>query len=442
MAFFFVLTVWIVLTAGAAALFLPDHPQSFVVASLLLFTIYVVIFLVPSFRFGLVRRLGIRLAAFYLGTFSKTYVTATDRKDLTGRYERAGRLPELKEYLGQGMTWLGLPDVLYLQWPFYSVVQATTAQLRIRIEATDNVWTTEQEIFRIIRTTRITKKDAEGHEISSDEQEELGDWQVETATTRKPPSKKEKKLEKSPDQTVVETIVDSRTETQVIPRIQLHVNGEIFIRLGVNLGPFTLALPDAPLDRSTGENNLETFLAGKIQPLIFEAIRTGVAGYKKRDGTFVPGLTWEGLADAVKARRELEVRVREILGSEPESILIQSGLLREWDGNPETPDNGQSAAAFDIVIEEIAPKEPKLQEAIDAVAVARKQAEAARYDGDATRQRERGLTDALVDRKSRLEVGGDIALAHDFGKATKANLTLVATDVVAALAAFFQKRRK
>jgi hypothetical protein len=353
------------------------------------------------------------------------------------------------------MTGLGLPDVVYLQWPFYSVAPATTAQLRVPIKVTDGVWTTEQEVFRVVRTLRtitraietVTKGSVAKEKetiIGDDERTQIGDWKAETVAERKPSETRTKKVEKVGGKSV-ETREEIRVETQTIPRIQLVVDGEIFIRLGVNLGPLILAMPDAPLDRPTDKEKiigLETFLSGKIQPLAFEAIRAGVSGYTRPHRDLVPGLTWEGLADAVKASRELEARVRELLGSQPESILIQSALLRPWDGDVSTSDAGQSAAAFDVVIEHISPKGDELQKAIDKVAVARKQSEAARYDAEGTRQRERGLTDALAERKDRLGIGGDLALAHDFGKGTKADLTLVATDVVAALAAFFQKRRK
>lgn len=452
MAFLFVFVVFLVLVAGAATFLLPAYPLSFTATTIVLTVSYILFFVVPSFHLELTRKLGIRLAAFYLGTFTKTYVTDTDRKDLERRYQKPGskldRSNELDQFLGRGMDWIGLPDVVYLQWPFYSVVPATTAQLRVNIKVADGVWTTEQELFRVIRTKRVTTKDKPGKVVhGSNEERSEGEWTAVTATQKKPPIPRTKttKLDTSDPTENVETTTEEVVDTQMIPRIQLRVDGEVFIRLGINLGPLVLALPEAPLDKPTGEteaDDLGKFLTGKIEPLIHEAVWEGVAGYTKKDrSTKVPGLTWEGLADTAKSRRELEWRIREILGSQPESILVQSGLLREWDGDTDTSDNGQSAAAFDIVIEHVAPKDEALQKAIDAVAVARKQAEAAAFDADAIRRRERGLTDALKERTEELSVSGESALAHDFGKNTKADLTVVAPDLASALATLFKRRK-
>lgn len=445
MAFLTVLTIFLALVGGTAYVLLPKYPLSFVGIAVLLSVIYIAVFVVPSFRLDLMRRVGVRLVSFYLATFAKTYVTGHDRRELAARYRKATRLPELRRYLGRGMGWLGLPDIVYLQWPFYSTLLATTADLRIPIAATDGVWTTEQEIYRVLRKTLKITKITQGQgnnrkevEIRREEKTEEGEWKIDTPADRKPSGTKEKRVEKPADGSTVETRVETEVETHAIPRIQLLVNGEIFIRLGVSLGPFILAFPDAPLDRQSKEGEkegLQEYLSRSIQPLIFEAVRTAVSGFTKRQtGVTVPGLTWEGLADAVKSRRDIEVRVREILGSQPESILIQSGLLREWDQNADTSDSGQAAAAFDVVIENILPKDADLQKAIDGVAVALKKAEGARYEGEATRYRERGLTDALEERSNRLGVSGETTLGHDFGKATKPDLTLIGSDVGTMLA--------
>lgn len=460
MAFAFVSVCFLVLLALASLVLLPGLPWAFAGAAVMLTALYAVA-IGRSFNGRLARQLGIRLAAFFLGSFRRTYVTETDMSDLRARYGRAGRTPELETVTARGLAWLGLPDIVYLQWPFYSAVPVTTAQLRIAIAVADGIWTTEQELFRLVRTERTVerardpqKPEQRGRVLSNKETTTEGPWRLETATEKKSTiaRRRETRIE-TPDPTrEVEITVEETVETRVIPRVQLEVNGEVFIRLGVDLGRLFLALPDAPLGTPTGENGLEGYLQKKIEPLIQEAIRDAVAGFTRRrvevingqelvSMEVVPGLTWEGIADAIRARRELETRVRELLGSQPESILIQSGLLRPWDGRPDTHDGGQTASAFDVVIENIVPKDAELQKAIDAVAIARKQAEAATFEGTATRQREKGLTDALRERQEVLQTSGESVLAHDFGKNTKADLTLVAPDLASVLATLLKKRR-
>ncbi len=442
MAFAFVLIAFLCFVVGAAVPLLPEYPLAFLGVTLLLIAVYVLVFVVPSFHMQLTRRRGIRLAGFYLGTFTKCYATETDKRDLAQRYEKAGRLEEYNRSLGRGLDWIGLPDVVYLQWPFYSVVVVTTAQLRVPVNVADGVWTTEGELYRVVHTTETVVKDKDRKILESTKKEETGAWTAVPTGQAKPPTIRETKVVIGATKDTEETTAD-QVETQLVPRIQLRVDGEVFIRIGINLGPFFLALPDAPTDAPTGDTGLETYLRGKIQPLVHEAVREGIGGFtRKTTQAPVPGFTWEGIADTVKNRRELEVRIREILGGQPESILIQSGLLREWDGNATTSDSGQSAAAFDVVVEHISPKDDELQKAIDAVAVSRKQAEAAAFDGEATRKREQGLTEALKHRKETLGVEGESILAHDFGKNTKADLTVVAPDLASALVTLLKRGGK
>lgn len=461
MAFLFAFAVWLVTIALASLALLPAHPGWFTTVSVLLTVVYLAVFVRPSFQLGLVRRQGVRLVSFYLGTFDKTFVTGTDQADLQSRYPVATQAQDLLFYLGRGMQWVGLPDVVYLQWPFYSVTVVTTAQLRIPIDVSDGVWTAEQVLYRLVKVTRTVKKKTVGRgnkqkEIArvTGETREEGDW-----TTERPhnadgslvPMRSFVTTQTGVPGDPSETTTEVMVETQTIPRIQLRVNGEVFIRFGVNLGRLILALPDAPLSRPDGAEGLEAYLGEKIQPLIHEAIREGVAGFQRKhyqdDGTIshlesVPGLPWEGLMDVVQARGELEKRVREILGSQAESVLRQSGLIRDWDGHTETTDRGPSAAAFDLVIEHIAPADDELLKVISSVAVARKQAEAAEFEGLATERRERGVTNALDERGRRLHnVTGKDVLAHHFGVNTKANLTFIEPGLVEALALFGRRQQ-
>lgn len=425
--FLVVLGAAVIAVAVAGLVALPQNPVAFAMISTAIAASWL---LLASQSFHRVRP-GQRLAAFYVGTYDGVYVTGDDWQELQQRYAAAHREPDFNTYCRRGLHFIGLGDVLYLQYPFFDVRTVTTGVVRIPIEPADGVFTAVRQVVRFVKKTVREKKrsrqNPQGKIIGFDILER-DEWlepeptqEVDPNFPPAPPASTRRAT--TPDPTTgefEETVVTYSIERVSTPRVEMQIDVEVLLTLGVNIGRFFKKLPTATISdpQKLGEELKQVGVA----PLVHDAIIEAVAGSDAPSNPF-PGLTWEGPDDVSRNRALLEQRLVRLL-REKTSILVEAGFLNPWD--PVTGNAGPSAELFDIAVEEPVPRDKTLREKIGL-------AKQGQYEAEATRQREQGLTDALQQRTQQLGVKPDLVILQDIMKNTDATIVTVDTDALAGI---------
>lgn len=436
-SFLLVLAVAIITTGVTALLTLPGMPAAFAMIAATVWVGWAAL-TVLSFH---VMKPGIRKAVFFLGTFEGVYVNGSDWEETRRRYVAAHRREDFHLFCRRGFHLIGMGDIVFLPLPFYyDVRDVTTGIVRIPIKITQGVFTAVREHARIIRTDKITRKKAEkdkngkvtsvtviGHEEKrlpgpTGEVDPLSPPVLLPSTRSIKPS-----TEPNEDDVIVETVTKYEIARQRTFPVEMEVDVEILISLGVNIGAFVQRLPQATLG-DTKKLGEELSVAG-VEPVVQEALIEAVAGFRRQgpgganDILPFPGLTWEGDLHIVAHREELERRVTRLL-REKTSMLVEAGLLQPW--APGTNNAGAAAETFDIAVERVIPHSEELRKKIGLVSEAR-------YDAEATRERERGLTDALDERAKKLDVSSQVVIMQDTVKHTTATIVTVDKDTLSGL---------
>lgn len=378
------------------------------------------------FSFHLVP-IGARLVAFFLSSEEGSFVTESDYNELHQTYDARDRENQFFANCRRGLPLIG--DVVYLQWPLYTVRAATSAILTITIEASKSIWTGEQTLCRLVETETVTDRDPNKTVVDKREEHREGAWQTDPIAPRPV-----RHVRTETHNNLTRTIeMVSKIEQRKIPKVELVVDVEVIFRLGVKLGAFINAFPKVKSFDDPAA--LQEAISGQFQSIVDEAIR-GAASH----------FTWNG-NDHINDDLNRQTFERMVIAKlrEPKSAFVKAGLLEALDpqmaaqlinqGQP-LMTNGEAATDLDIAFEDIRPASPELIKAISKLAEASYQADAAEYEALATQRRERGLTDALKERAEKLNTEGELPLVTDAIKSSGGSLVLVAPDVAGAAALF------
>ncbi len=342
-----------------------------------------------------------RITALYFATFEATYASGNDYADLQNRFTTAHRLPEFTECCRRGIPVRGLQDFVYLQWPFfYDLRRVTAGMIRLRIKEATGTQTMRHEDYRIMKLVTKRTKDATGNT-----KEETLPWELVEGPVVNPrhplvvpPPQKEKNVKT--DGSTEEITTRFVLERTLIPRVEMQVNVDIIIRLGVKLMPLIKAVPGVSLDNP--EKLGEELRNRGAEPVVQEALLHAMKKF-----------TWEGHCHINDNLEDFEKEVVRVL-RKPGTFFVEAGLLRplhehsptEEREDPKKNSNGDAVESIDIAIEEPIPKSDALREALNAVAIAN-------YNKESRRLDEFGLSSGLRDRVEMAQaLGQDVTFTE------------------------------
>lgn len=420
MSFFAVLTTAIVLTL-LVVLFVTESRTLYWMS---ITGIWLTWLLFCSFSFYVLKP-DERLVAMFFATFDATYVSGSDYEELQQRYAGSPHEAEFRRYCRRGpLSALGLPDIVYLQFPFfYDVRPATTGSIRIHVKATDGAFTAKLETVHVIpKVSRIT------HEANG---------QTSSAPVNPQQVGKRSRVYINPVRPIVappaestwqnlaqgrraQTLVTYHLERRAYPAVEMEIDVDVVLNLGVHFGPLIRKLPRATLN---DPKKLAEEILALGEPVIQEAIIRSVHEF-----------TWEGPQDVLSRQPELEAEIIRRLRVH-HTFFVEAGLLNELAHHTHHEAmNGVSVTSIDIAMERPIPKSAALRDAIGLAAKAT-------YERDALRERMMGTTLGLADRQAATGLAPEVIFAHDALVTSNQLFVLGAPDAVSALGAIFRGGR-